>query len=214
MDSRFLKDRVAWASNLTARRIGTLTDAFRPTSWNSPLALRNRYLRLHAAFSATPTGFGQVSGYGNAVCYGHFDFAYTRGGDYLVQDGAIYFIASQDSMLPAVCVRTNRRLTFRRPSGPTGIGSNGYGGLTSEGLETILDDWPASVLGMATGGTPWAGLPLDTAVPQWTVLMPCLEGHLVRAADLVEGDDGLRGVIVVAERSALGWRMTVRQVST
>ncbi len=213
MDARYLEDRVAWANNLTARRIGREADAFRPNGPTSPLLPRNRYLRLHAAFSATPGGFGQTAGYGNAMCYGHFDAAYTRPGDYLVQGKTTVFIAAQESLQPVLCVRTNRTLTIKRPTAPAGVGGNAYGGLTQDGTTSVLLDWPASVLGMATSGLSHMGLPMDMALPQWTALLPACDDVSIAAADLVQDEAGMRGIIVSAERSFLGWRMIIRQAS-
>lgn len=213
MDARYLEDRIAWASNLTARRIGIETDAFRPSGPNDPLSLRNRFLRLHAAFSASPSGFGQTAAHGNAACYGHFDSAYTRPGDYLVQDGRTFFVAAQEPLQPVLCIRTNRRLTIRRPVAPAGVGGNAYGGLTQDGTTSVLQNWPASVLGMATSGTSHAGLPMDMVLPQWTALLPSIDRITIAAADLVQDEAGMRGIIVSAEHSFLGWRMIIRQAS-
>lgn len=213
MDARYLEDRIAWANNLTARRIGVETDAFRPNGPSNPLSTRNRYLRLHVAFSATPSGFSQTAAHGNALCYGHFDAAYTKPGDYLVQGSGTFFVAAQESLQPVLCVRTNRALTIKRPVAPAGIGGNAYGGLTQDGTTLVLRDWPASVLGMATSGTSHIGLPMDMSLPQWTALLPPLSDVTIAAADLVEDEAGMRGIIVSAERSFLGWRMIIRQAS-
>lgn len=213
MDAKYLEDRIAWARNLTARRIGRKTDAFRPKGPDYPLANANRYLRLHAAFSAVPGGFGQTAGYGNAICYGHFDAAYTRPGDYLVQDGRTVFIAAQDSLEPVMCVRTNRTLTIRRPVAPSGIGANTYGGVTPDGTITVARDWPASVLGISTSGASPIDLPVELSLSQWTVLLPFVGDVSFRAADVVVDDRGLRGTVVATEQTRLGWRMIVRQAS-
>jgi hypothetical protein len=213
MDAQYLEDRIAWAGNLVARRIGTQADAFRPDGPDHPMAPRNRYLRLHAAFSTTPASFTQTGGFGTAICYGHFDLAYTRPGDYLVQGSRTYFIAAQERLQPVLCVRTNRTLTIRRTAAPSSVGSNVYGGLTPEGTVPVLQGWPASVLGMATSGVPQTGLPTDISMPQWTVLLPSTGKVKISSTDLVSDEDGMRGTVVVAESTHLGWRMIVRQAS-
>lgn len=214
MDPRRIDDRIAWAGNRIARHIGASADAFRPSGPAAPLALRNRYLRLPAAFSTNPINFGQAAGYGTAVCYGHFDSSYTRPGDYLVQADRTYFIASQERLHPIVCVRTNAMLTIRRLRPASAIGSNGYGGAGNESTMAVLQDWPSSVLGMATGGTSQAGLPVDTTLPQWNVLMPSYADTSVQPGDTVTDGNSLKALVILAERSLLGWRITVRQVST
>ena len=52
---------------------------------SEPMAPRNRFLRLRAAFTAPDGRFARPNGYGDALWYGIFDAAYTRPGDYLVQ---------------------------------------------------------------------------------------------------------------------------------
>lgn len=213
MEARYLAERVAWANNRVARRIGTLFDAYRPNGAERPLAPENRYLRLHVAISASPSNFTQTSGHGNPVCFGHFDSVYTQPGDYLTQEGRTLFIASQEELQPVMCIRTNRLLTIRRQSAPSTIGQGGYGGLTGMESMTLLRDWPASVLGMATAGTALHGLPTDPVLPQWTVLLPHLGGITILPADLVEDDGGIRGVVTTAEQTHLGWRAIVRQAA-
>ena len=80
-------------------------------------------------------------------------------------------------------------------------------------LQSVLLDWPASVLGMATSGLSHMGLPMDMALPQWTALLPACDDVSIAAADLVQDEAGMRGIIVSAERSFLGWRMIIRQAS-
>lgn len=213
MDANYLNDRIAWANNQVARRIGTQMDAYRPAGCDDPLAPRNRFLRLPVAFTASPGNFNQTNGYGSATCYAHFDSAYTQPGDYLVAPDHIVFVAAQESLQPVLCVRTNRVLTILRPAAPNAIGSNSYGGLVPVNSTPVIRNWPASVLGMATAGMPLTGLPLDVTLPQWTVLLPNSGGIAPAPSDLVQDDRGMRAVIVSAEISALGWRMIIRQAS-
>ncbi len=214
MDAQRIDDRIAWAGNRVARHIGTPADAFRPVGPLMPLAPKNRYLRLPAVFSTSPVNFGQVAGYGSSICYGHFDSSYTRPGDYLVQSNRTYFIASQERLHPILCVRTNATLTIKRSQPTSLIGSNGYGGTPIDGMLLVLHAWPASVLGMSTGGTSQAGLPVDVVLPQWTVLMPSYAESQVLSGDTVSDGATLKGTVVSSEHTMLGWRLTVRQVST
>ena len=65
--------------------MGTDTDAYRPSGVSEPLAPRNRFLRLRAAFTSRDGKFAHPVMYGDALWYGIFDAAYTQPGDYLVQ---------------------------------------------------------------------------------------------------------------------------------
>ena len=87
---------------------GTTTSAYRPRGAESPLSARNRFLRLHAAFSGLDGRFARPNGYGNALWYGVFDAAYTLPGDYLVQQDSTWFIAAQQKLLPVwICTGGN-----------------------------------------------------------------------------------------------------------
>lgn len=214
MDFPFLQDRISRGLGVAARRIGTLTDAFRPSSISAPLASCNRYLRLSAAFSAPDGKFGHPNGYGAPLWHGVFDAAYTRPGDYLVSSTSIWFIAAQQPLLPVLCVETNRRISFSRANAPLGIGINAYGGTSRAAATPLLTDWPASVLTGSAGSRPNAELPADSETAIWNVLVPSFPGVVLRPTDLMSDDLGRLGVVAAAELTALGWRLVVKQAST
>jgi hypothetical protein len=149
MDPGKLQDRVHRGLNAAARAVGTDTDAYRPSGVSEPLAPKNRFLRLRAAFTSRDGKFAHPVMYGDALWYGIFDAAYTRPGDYLVQRNSVWFIAAQQRLLPVLCVLTNRVVSFWRPAAPSTTGVNTYGGVTTETNERLLANWPASVLGRA-----------------------------------------------------------------
>jgi hypothetical protein len=209
-----LQDRISRGLGAAARAIGTRTDAYRPSDFADPLALPNRFLRLQAAFSAADGKFAHPSGYGTALWQGVFDSAYTHPGDYLVQDVGTWFVAAQERLLPVLCVRVNRVVSFSRAAAPTANGVNGYGGVTLASATPLLTNWPASVLGVAGGGRPEAGLPSDAAIPYWTVLLPAFPGVVLRPADLMTDELGRTATVSAAELTDLGWRLTVKQATT
>jgi hypothetical protein len=214
MDQSRLQGRISWGLNVAARRLGASADAYRPDGPARPLAPVNRFLRLHAAFTGPDGKFARPNGYGAALWHGVFDTAYTRPGDYLAQDGAIWFVAAQQRLLPALCVSTNRVVSFVRPAAPTTNGVNLYGGVSLADATTLLTDWPASVLGASGSGHPDADLPTDGAIPYWTVLLPAFPGTLLRPADLMTDELGRTATISAAELTELGWRLTVKQATT
>lgn len=213
MDQTHLKDRIAWAANVVARRIGTEADAFRPRGPSEPLAPRWRYLRLHVAFAPLSGSFDRPSGHGAPMELGHFDTVYTRAGDYLVQDGRVMFIATQDALGPALCARANATVSVRRTSGGGTAGSIGYGGTTTGTTVSVLDRWPASMLGIGTGGSGLLGLPTDTASAQWTILLPASVPSVILPGDIIVDEAGSRSMVTTAEKSNLGWRLQARQVT-
>jgi hypothetical protein len=214
VQSERLQDRIYRGLNAAARAIGTDTDAYRPSGFSDPLAARNRFLKLRAAFTANDGKFTHPSGYGEAISYGVFDAAYTRPGDYLVQEHGTWFIAAQQRLLPVLCVRTNRTVSIERPAPPPSTGVNPYGGPTTSTNTPLLSNWPASILGASSGGHPDTNLPSDTSVPYWTVLLPAFPGVVLHPSDLISDDIGRNAVVAAAEFTELGWRITARQATT
>ena len=210
-----IQDRLQWGMNVAARAAGAPVDAYRPSGAVNPLDPANRYLRLHALFTGMMGKFLRPDGYGETLVHGIFDAAYTQVGDYLVQPGGgTWFIASQEPMLPVLCVRASRVVSLARANAPSATGVNGYGGVTATTTTPLLTDWPASVMGAAGGGQPEAGLPSDSTVPYWTVLLPAFPGVVLLPADLLTDDLGRSAVVSAAELTALGWRLTVKQAIT
>jgi hypothetical protein len=209
-----LQDRIGWAGNICARAAGEWADAFRPSGVSDPLNARNRFLRIPVLFTGPQGRFTRPLGYGESLAHGMFDYTYTRPGDYLVQHGATWFIASQEPLLPALCVRTNRTVSFARAAAPAATGVNGYGGITAANVAPLLEAWPASVTGTSGGGEPRAGLPSDSSVPYWTVLLPGVPGVVLLPGDLMNDDLGRSAVVAAAESTELGWRLTVKQATS
>ena len=209
-----LQDRIAWGSNVCARAAGDWADAYRPSGTSDPLTAANRFLRIPALFTGLQGRFVRPLSYGDALAHGIFDYAYTRVGDYLVQDDSIWFIATQDRLLPALCVRANRVVSFTRPMAPSATGTNDYGGVTAATVVPLLTAWPASVMGSSGGGHPSAELPSDSSVPYWIVLLPAFRGIVLLPSDLMSDDLGRSAVVSAAELTQLGWRLTVKQATT
>jgi hypothetical protein len=209
-----IQDRISWGLNVAARSIGAQTDAYRPRGADTPLAPAHRFLRLHAAFGPADGGFSHTNTHGTPLWRGYFDAEYTQPGDYLVQQGRIFFVAAQPDLLPVLCVLTNRIVSFHRPSADGDPTSGGYGGLTALSNVALAKAWPASVLGTGGDGYPQAGLPTDTTVPRWTVLLPVMPDLVFSPSDLMTDDLGRSAIVTAAEPSELGWRLSVRQATT
>jgi len=216
MDGVTLQDRINRGLGTAARAIGLVCDAFRPSGPDDPLQPTNRYLRLTAAFNAQDPRFARTNAYGVAVWYGVFDAAYTRIGDYLVErlSGTAWFIAAQQALLPALCVRTNRVVTFERAAAPKRTGTNAYGGVTQGSSTVLLTGWPASVLAAAPTERSDGGLPGDVRLGSFAVLLPAWPGTVLRSGDLMSDDVGRSFAVSTAELSELGWRLGVRQVAS
>ena len=214
MGQNQIQDRMCWGMNRAAQAVGNQTDVYRPCGQNNPLAPENRFLKLPALFSGARGRFERPNQYGGSLCHGIFDAAYTHPGDYLAQPNAVWFVASQEPLLPVLCVRTNRVVSLQRPDSPSGVGDGGYGGVTAETRTSLLENWPASVLGASSGGRAISDLPSDGDVSQWIVLLPCSAEVTLRPADLMSDDLGRSAIVCSAERSELGWRLMVKQATT
>jgi hypothetical protein len=201
-----------WGLNRVANKIGRITDAYRANGLSDPVHRSNRFLQLHAAFSRADGNFTQPVGYEVAVWRGYFDASYTRVGDYLVQEQDIWFIASQHSLLPVLCVKTNRVVSITRQIAPTTGASTAPA--TAVTSINVISRWPASVLGTETEGRPITDLPGDTRIPTVTALLPSTHAQILQPADVVTDELGTTRIIVAAELSDLGWRLNIRSITT
>jgi hypothetical protein len=205
------QDLMSRGLGIAAHAMGLTTDVYRPAGPVAPLSASNRLVRLHAAFTGADAQFKRPPGYGDAVWYGLFDMAYTLPGDYLLQNNEVWFIASQPRLMPALCVRADRVVSFARPVTTRTVGAAPYSGVEPAESQRLLQDWPASVIG-AQGAVHTLGrLPADGGVTEWVVLLPAVQGVELMPGDLMLDDLGRRGVVVAAELTELGWRLAVHQ---
>ena len=212
MDAAYLQDRVYWGLNRVANKIGHITDAFRPVGTCDPLDQSNRYLRLKAAFGRADGNFAKAVGYGDPAWRGYFDASYTKVGDYLVQGTDIWFIVSQQSMLPVQCVKANKLISISRPAVPDTGAS--YGSGTAAPNEIVLARWPVTLLGIGSRDKPPAQLPGDTTLSAWTAYLPVIPDCTIRVSDFVTDASGGIGIVSAAESTDLGWRLDIRRLST
>lgn len=224
MDAARVQDLISRGMGIAARMVGVLCDAYRPSGIANPLAPVNRFLRLTAAFNAEDPSFRRAQVYGKPVWYAVFDSAYTVPGDYLVECGGTrtWFVAAQPTLLPVVCVLTNRVVSFYRPAGPVAAGINGYGGVQRTELMPLLVGWPANVLAGGTGEREPAELPSDVRLGGYSVLLPApaakpgysVAQTVLRTDDLMSDDLGRNYVVSSAELTELGWRLLVKLATT
>ena len=212
MDGTRIQRLVSRGYELSARRIGLPHGHYRPTGTANPVAPANLLRSLPAAFSSDDYRFRRPQGYGRAAWTALVDGSVTQPGDYLiaVSDGAAWFIASQDHILPVVAVRCNAVVSIVRPRSPAGVGYTGYGGDVTGTEAPLIAGWPASLLDDGRGDGAGVGLPGDVKSPAAELLLPAIPGGLLfEQADTVSDDLGRRWKIVSQERSHLGWRLSL-----
>ena len=209
-----LQDRLHFALGLAARQIGHSADLFRPTGSFNPIGTANRILRLTAWFMPAKGNDGRTNVYGEPLWHGIFDASYTRPGDYLNMGGALFFVASQEPLLPILCVKCNRIISVARPSLQSNAASNSYGGYTSGSSTNVVEGWPASVLGESRSGASAADLPTDQIVPYWDILLPVVRGIVFSPGDFITEDLLRTAVIASSELTSLGWRISAKMAVT
>ncbi len=214
MDGRKLQDRLYFGLGRSARHTGQIANAFRPAGPFEPLRKENRFLRLPAAFVPVTESQKTTNAYGQPLWHGIFDGSYTRTGDYLVCGSSIFFIASQESLLPLLCVMANRTISISRPTVQTATGTNPYGGFMPGKSSSLMSGWPASVLGEERFAMTATNLPTDQAIPYWNILVPAVTGVLLSPGDMVTDDLSRSAVIAGSELTGLGWRLTAKMATT
>src|SRR6185312_7327422 len=210
MDGETLEARINLGRARAAAHVGRDVAVYRPVDVSAPLI--NRLYVIPAAFNAADPKYVKPNLYGKPVWFGDFDGAQTQPGDYLVRlnDGAVWFVAAQQPLLPIVCVSCNRKLALLRPEKQTAVGVVGYGGEYPANLDTPLGDegrlWPASVLqGRKSQGA--TALPASVKELLWEILLPVSARFRIRAADILVDDVRTRYIVQSAESTDLGWRI-------
>jgi hypothetical protein len=206
MDGPTLQDRVSRGMGVAARRVGIPYVVSRPCGATSPLAARNRVIKLCAAFEPGNSRGRAISGYGGLLWLGIFDNSYTQAGDYLANCDTVYFVAAQLPLVPVQCVLTNRVIDILRPTSPV---DGAYSGMVAETAEIVLAAWPACIQALHAGTK---GAPPDSRFGSWTVLLPRLPAD-PQVADTVTDDVGRTFAVAAAEETELGWRLIVRQIA-
>jgi len=215
MDAATLQSRIYAGYAKAALRIGYTSDLYRATSASNPMASGNKLASLPASFNAEDMKYGKPNKYGHPTWWGLFDGRVTKVGDYLsnAHDGT-FFIASQQTNLPMICVSCNVTVDVKRPQQQASVGALGYGGNTLAVETPLMTQWPCSILQGSKGEKADMVLPGDTRTPWWTILLPKYDGVMLRTGDIVTDNNARRFVISSAELTDLGWRMTASQATT
>ena len=205
MDGANLQDLISKGWGVAARRVGIPCKVYRPTQYANPLSSRNRVYKLNCCFAPLAGVAVGASGYNGQLWRSTFDSAYTMPGDYLQTPQFVYFIASQVSLQPIICVQTNSVVTIERPR-PAQTGT--YSGFVAVTSFEVISEWPALMtpVSFRIPGT----LP-EAHFGVWSCFLPLLPNPPA-VADILSDDCGRRFVIASAQLTALGWRVGMRQV--
>lgn len=220
MDGATIQQRILAGRGKAAQRIGLSCAQFRPLTAAAPLG--NQVGTVLAAFNAGDNTYAKPNLPGDPIWFADLDGRVTQAGDYLVRaaDGATWFIASQQQLLPIVVIECNRQMQIVRQAPVTEVGAVGYGGLTTATEVPILGApgalWPASILFGGRKAPTGTGLPAGTGQAGWKVMLPpSVPGSVVIAAgDIMVDDLGRRYIIDGAELNDQGWRLTANDNHT
>jgi hypothetical protein len=157
---------------------------------------------------------GRTNVYGEALWHGIFDASYTKVGDYLVLNNGTFFIASQEPLLPVLCVKATRTVSIVRPDMQASAAGNAYGGYTSGSSSSLMEGWPASVLGENRSSASSTDLPTDQTIPYWSILLPAVTSVILSPGDLITDDLKRTATIAGTELTTLGWRISAKMAMT
>lgn len=214
MDAAAINAKILAGRGKAALRIGLPCDVYRPVDIGAPLS--NPITTINAAFNAADNTYARPNLYGKPVWFGDFDGRLTQVGDYLVRvsDGATYFIAGQQPLLPLICIDCPRSVRVSRQATTPVQGVPGtYSSLAalSDILGNIDTPWPASIL-MGGRVQPSTGLPAGVREAAWSILLPPSVPVTILSGDFLTDDLGRRFTAESAELSDLGWRIVAAEV--
>lgn len=215
MDGTKIQAKIYAGRGKAAIRIGLPCNQYRPLSAGAPLA--NLIGIINAAFNAGDSKYLVANLPGDPIWYADLDGRLTQPGDYLVRasDGATWYIAAQQQLLPIVCVECNRSVRVTRENSVGAVGAVPYSGKLPTTETDILGApgalWPASIL---QGGRkdPSANLPAGVKNAAWKLMLPPSVPAVLAAGDIVTDDLGRRYAIDSAELTDMGWRITANEV--
>lgn len=209
-----------------AERLGLPFSIKRPTSTTDPL--ENEVGVVKVSLNAEDFRYGKPNKYGKPTWYAVMDGTTSRVGDYLV--GAdlagrpqIFFIATQQPLLPILVVECNGSIRISRTTASVGeVGPTSYSGVCDDSgdAEDVIgkadgEGWPASLI-FGTGR-----LKNDSAMPAgtfeqlvWQIRLPASipDDIVITPGDILTDDLNRKFVTNGAEKTALGWRVNATEV--
>ena len=193
-----------------AQRIGADYQFYRPASGAFP---GSAIAMLPVSLNAEDMKYGRPNKYGKPTWFALVDATGLRAGDYFVGPQGTFFLAAIQPLLPILAVECNRTVSLSRVQAPSGVGAQGYSGMTARNEIAYASGVPCSILQGTKGEKGDAGLPGDTRLPWWSILMPAsadasLDGSPVNYGDLITDDLGRRYTVSSTELTDLGYRLT------
>jgi hypothetical protein len=190
-----------------AKRLGASYQFFRPDSSGFPGGLL--FTRL-VSLNAEDMKYGKPNKHAKPTWYALVDGNGLLAGDYITGPQGTFFIAALQPLLPILVIGCNRAVSLSRVANDPNAGAQAYGGMTANNEIAYASNAPCSILQGTKGEKNDAGLPADTRLPWWIILMPASVGT-VRYGDLLIDDLENRYIASSVELTDLGYRITASQ---
>ena len=207
---------IEYAINLgyaqVANAIGTPFKHYRPVSSG---AISNATLINTLKVSFAQNGSYKKPGkVGNDEWYGYYDATTVTPGDYFSNGSQTYFVAAQQPLLPYLTVYCERVINLLTVTQTGGGGVGDYGGNVATNEQSLLTQWPASIVQGSRGEKGDITLPEDVRSPWWTIRLPATPGVVIQNSMIITDDLSRRYIVSSAEQSPYGWRLTVKSAES
>jgi hypothetical protein len=190
-----------------AKRLGVSYQFYRPAGSYPGAAV----ISLPVSLNAEDMKYSKPQKYGKATWYALVDGTSLQAGDYFIGPQGTFFVAGLQPLLPILVVECNRTVSLSRVAALSGINAPSYGGMQNE--VAYATGVPCSILQGTKGEKGDVGLPADTRMPWWNILMPASVGAVI-FGDLIIDDMERRYIVSSSELTSLGYRLTAMLAMT
>ncbi len=211
MDGVRLADRLAYGAGCAARRVGFLHDVFRPDGACSPIDLNRRFMRLCVAYALPGGSVSAPASLGIPYRQAWADWSYLQVGDYLVGPEGTAFVALIEPPKPMLVLMTNVIGDIVRSEAPVVGDMSAYGGMRPETEKLRLSRFPACIIAGGVGDRRRAGLPDDTKLAGFAIILPAIRSATPQVGEIFRDDQARQFLISGVETIGGIWRLSVVQ---
>jgi hypothetical protein len=202
-----VQDRIYYGYGKAAQRLGTDFTIYRSATAINPISSGNIAGTLKCSFNVS-WSYMKANKYANAIWQLVADGRLTQVYDYLTDGTKTFYVAAQQLILPILAIECNQILTVKRPTGPQGVGYQGYSVYDDATADVIYQNCPGSMLEGARGASNPVNIPSDAKMPWFIILLPFLGNKQIQTGDFVTDSNGVAHMVSSAELTDLGWRLT------
>lgn len=208
-----IQKHINYGYGKVAQHLGASYQWYRATSVSNPIVPANMVGTIMCHFDSQYTFAAIKPDLFNPIWAIAVDRTLLNVGDYLIGAMGTFFMFTEDPILPSSCVSCNTNINVYRPGGGQQVGNGYYGGNAQGYGDTLMLNWPASVLTGTKGEASKSGVIGDTRLQWFTIMVPDA-GVLIKANDLATDAHGRRMTISAVELTSLGYRLTAQYSGT